>query len=118
LANYGGSTVRNIDAATVANVEDIVTLASCDAVTVTNRGGGTEIAFTLDGTDPTVGGANVHVVPAAVGASLTRHVEAGGRVQTNVASTDQYHPAGTTESAVAVRVIASAIVDYSAEVAQ
>jgi hypothetical protein len=100
---------------TVAATVDVVTLAPTDVIMVTNRSGVSPIYFTVDGSVPTVAGDGTRVMPAIVGAKQQR-VDPGGVVRTNQATTDEYHPAGTTESAVQVRLISAAPTDYSVEI--
>jgi hypothetical protein len=62
----------------VASTVDTVTFArDCDTVEVLSLDGSAAIYFTVDGTTPTVGGANTNVVPAAVG-SLELDVPTAG----------------------------------------
>lgn len=62
----------------VAATVDVVNLAvQVDEIEVVNRDGAAEIYFTVDGSAPTVGGANCFVLPAGVG-SATVGVSASG----------------------------------------
>ena len=55
---------------TTANVVDTVTFnARVSVVEIISMDGADEIYFTLDGTDPTVGGDNTYVMPAALGSA-------------------------------------------------
>lgn len=71
--------MSNIEHGTlVGSAVTTVTLdADAQEVEVLNRDGVAEIYFTVDGADPTVGGDDCHVLPAAIGA-LQVHAPGGG----------------------------------------
>lgn len=69
MADVTLSTAWSVHRTLVASTVDRLTFGSNFVqVEVVNRDGAAEIYFTVDGTDPTVGGTNTHVLPAAIGA--------------------------------------------------
>lgn len=65
----------------VAATVDTVTMANdFDQVEVLNRDGAAEIYFTVDGSAPTVGGANCQVLPACIGAAICGVASSGNTV--------------------------------------
>lgn len=53
-----------------ATVDTVTFALDFDQVEVINRDGAAEIFFTVDGSAPTVGGANCFLLPASVGAAI------------------------------------------------
>jgi hypothetical protein len=67
--------------ALAAGVVDTVTFADdLDEVTVIGLDGSAAVYFTLDGSTPTVGGANTYVLPAAVGTAAFEPATSGHTV--------------------------------------
>lgn len=68
MATTSINTGQRAHAVLAANTIDTVTLTNTqtDEVEIVNRTGTAEIYFTTDGTDPTIGGANTNVLPAAM----------------------------------------------------
>lgn len=65
MSDYAVS--RSAHETLAADAVDNVTISKPgDEVEVTNRDGSAELYFTIDGTDPTVGGDDTFVLPAAI----------------------------------------------------
>lgn len=66
---------RGVHKTLVANTVDTVNFSKdCDRVEIINRDGAAELYFTTDGADPTVGGNNALMLPAAIGSYVATAV--------------------------------------------
>lgn len=80
MADVDASSSWAVHRTLVAATVDRVTFADFDQVEVMNRSGSAEIYFTVDASDPTVGGSNTHCLPAAISALVAKSGARGSTV--------------------------------------
>lgn len=97
--NVAGSEVGVWEKTLVANTTDTVAFhRDADKVRVTNVSGTSAIYFTVDGSDPTVGGQGTYWLPASALFSRTVDVQGGGETTVKIKSsgTPSYSCEGST----------------------